>query len=68
MIYKTFLASNTAKGFVGYFSDFMASHRTVILKGGPGTGKSTLMKKLAHTAEKQAKTSGCFTAQAIPTA
>ena len=52
MIYKTFLASNTAKGFVGYFSDFMASHRTIILKGGPGTGKSTLMKKLARTAEK----------------
>ena len=52
MIYKTFLASNTAKGFVGYFSDFMASHRTIILKGGPGTGKSTLMKlSLIHISE-----------------
>ncbi len=51
MIYKAFLAANTINGFVGYFSDFMANHRTFILKGGPGTGKSTLMKKLSKIAQ-----------------
>lgn len=52
MVYKTFLASNTTNGFIEYFTKFMTNHRTIILKGGPGTGKSTLMKKLAAEAEK----------------
>ena len=39
-----FPGSNTADGFVGFFEDLRRrAKRTVILKGGPGVGKSTLM-------------------------
>lgn len=40
-----FLGSNTAYGFFGDFSH-LTRGKTVILKGGAGTGKSTLMKKV----------------------
>lgn len=39
-----FPGSNTSRGFVGFFEDIRKNAvRTVILKGGPGVGKSTLM-------------------------
>ena len=39
-----FPGSNTADGFVGYFENLRRrAQRAVILKGGPGVGKSTLM-------------------------
>ena len=39
-----FPGSNTADGFVGYFEHLRRrAQRAVILKGGPGVGKSTLM-------------------------
>ena len=42
-----FPGSNTAAGFVGFFEPLhSAARRTVILKGGPGVGKSTLMGKV----------------------
>ncbi|MDD7482392.1 MAG: hypothetical protein SPK47_02015, partial [Eubacteriales bacterium] len=44
-----FLGSNTAYGFFGDFSH-LTSGKTVILKGGAGTGKSTLMKKVNEIA------------------
>ena len=44
-----FLGSNTAYGFFGDFSH-LTRGKTVILKGGAGTGKSTLMKKLNEIA------------------
>lgn len=52
-----FLAgANTAEGFVSKFDNILKNDKkayTFVLKGGPGTGKSTLMKKIAtHFREK----------------
>ncbi|MDG5472808.1 PRK06851 family protein [Jeotgalibacillus sp. ET6] len=44
-----FAGGNTAKGFHHFFdSNFASLNRLWILKGGPGTGKSTLMKQIGH--------------------
>ncbi len=49
-----FIGANTAKGFVNYASELYAGLRKVyILKGGPGTGKSTLMRRVAEAAERK---------------
>lgn len=50
-----FLGANSAKGFASLFSELYdeASEDVVILKGGSGTGKSTLMKKIASAAEEK---------------
>ena len=41
-----FSGSNTCAGFMGFFEELrFRARRTVILKGGPGVGKSTLMKE-----------------------
>lgn len=41
-----FPGSNTAAGFVGFFENLRGqASRAVILKGGPGVGKSTLMRE-----------------------
>ena len=45
-----FAASNTKDGFVSYFDSIFSENecdRIFILKGGPGVGKSTFMKKIA---------------------
>jgi hypothetical protein len=45
-----FLGANSGNGFVNCFSEIyepLKGERLYILKGGPGTGKSTLMKKMA---------------------
>ncbi len=49
-----FPGGNTCAGFVGFFEDLRAgAGRTIILKGGPGVGKSTLMRAVgAHYQEK----------------
>lgn len=48
---SVFLAgANTADGFVSKFDNILDKNKkgyTFVLKGGPGTGKSTLMKKIA---------------------
>lgn len=42
-----YAGGNTGKGFVHFFeSNFQNLDRLFILKGGPGTGKSTLMKRI----------------------
>lgn len=51
MITRAFLGSNTPQGFCGYFEDTFDAAQTVILKGSPGSGKSTLMKKVGAEAE-----------------
>ena len=46
MIIDTFLSANTTKGFVSLYGDFLKGKKQYIIKGGPGTGKSTLMKNI----------------------
>ena len=49
---KHFLASaNSCKGFINFFDNINPNKNgfTYILKGGPGTGKSTIMKNFAKT-------------------
>ena len=51
-----FAASNTKDGFVSYFDEIFEENecdRVYILKGGPGCGKSTFMKKLGKSAEEK---------------
>lgn len=49
-----FPGNNTSLGFFSYYDDIMADNNKVyILKGGPGTGKSTIMRRLAERAEQK---------------
>ncbi len=50
---KYFLAANSSEGFVSYFYDnydYTDGWRAYIIKGGPGTGKSSFMKYVAINA------------------
>lgn len=51
MTKKYFPGANTGRGFISHFSGIVPPweprHYTYILKGGPGVGKNTLMKKVA---------------------
>ena len=53
MAEKFFLGAMTPNGFSTHISDYVNSkkHYTYILKGGAGTGKSSLMKKIADSFE-----------------
>lgn len=54
IIYKTFIAANTCKGFHSYFEELIRDetlNRVYLIKGGPGSGKSTLMKKVSKKAD-----------------
>lgn len=57
---RYFLGANSPSGFVSRFDNLYAPEAgwfAYILKGGPGTGKSTLMKRVAkYAAEKKVKT------------
>lgn len=47
-----FAASNSCDGFKNYYGEcFARAERLFIIKGGPGTGKSTLMRRVAEVAE-----------------
>ena len=53
---KYFAASNSYDGFVSYFDKCFSSDehdKVFIIKGGPGTGKSSLMKKVAQMGDKE---------------
>lgn len=53
---KIFLAANSPNGFTSFFDELYNPYRSCrayIIKGGPGTGKSSLMKKLAAAAEEK---------------
>lgn len=55
---KYFLGANSGEGFVSYFTECyncLDGWRVFIIKGGPGTGKSSLMKYIAA----KAADSGC---------
>lgn len=52
---KFFLGSNTKRGFIPLFEELRnpsEGYRLFILKGGPGSGKSTLMRRIAKTLEE----------------
>ncbi|MGI6587480.1 MAG: hypothetical protein ACOX2N_01585 [Peptococcia bacterium] len=54
-IRKMFPGNNTSEGFYSFY-DYMINFpavRVFILKGGPGTGKSTLMKKIGSVIVRQ---------------
>ncbi len=56
-IQKYFIGSNTSRGFINCCDEVFSSlSRIYIIKGGPGTGKSTFMRKIAEHAEGQGKT------------
>ena len=49
-----FAAVNSSEGFKGYFEEiFGRADRIYVIKGGPGTGKSGFMKKIARAAEER---------------
>lgn len=53
---RYFAAGSTGDGFVNMFGDYFDPDkldRLYIIKGGPGTGKSTVMKRLAAEAERR---------------
>ncbi|MBQ7095368.1 MAG: hypothetical protein IJN80_02795 [Clostridia bacterium] len=53
MQYTTFCAANSGKGFFSYFNTLLneKDQKIYYIKGGPGSGKSTLMKRIAAMAE-----------------
>ncbi len=54
MQHRYFAASNSAQGFKNYYPEVFARADLVyIIKGGPGTGKSSLMKRYAYRAESK---------------
>lgn len=53
-----FLGANTSEGFTSYYHEFLRPEDGDFLwyiKGGPGNGKSTLMRTVARAAEDQGK-------------
>ena len=51
---RYFAASNSADGFINYFPPiFSECQKLYVIKGGPGTGKSCLMKQVAARAEAE---------------
>ena len=64
-----FLGANTAGGFVSRFDQLHTDRRVkklVILKGGPGCGKSTFMKKLRATAAELGADTECYPCSSDP--
>lgn len=54
---RYFIGANTSAGFVNYTDEILCGFdRVYIIKGGPGTGKSTLMKRFAAYAEERGHT------------
>lgn len=53
---SSFMGANSPIGFCSFFEEIYnpyQNHHPYIIKGGPGTGKSTLMKKVARKAEER---------------
>ena len=61
--FKYFLASNSCEGFISNFSDCYSAeenYKVYIIKGGPGTGKSSFMRHIANKGlEKNLKVVVC---------
>lgn len=66
---KYFLGANSCEGFVSYFSDSYsakAGQRAYVIKGGPGTGKSSLMKFIAAKCAEAKKNIELFPCSSDP--
>lgn len=51
---RYFLGNNTAYGFKSFYEEELKSKdKVILLKGGPGTGKSTLLRKVAKESVKR---------------
>ena len=51
---ESFLGVNSEAGFYSLFEDFINKRsRVYVIKGGPGTGKSTLMRSIGKQAEQR---------------
>ena len=53
---ELFAAANSGKGFCSFYGEIFSPERTerrYLIKGGPGTGKSSLMRRVAGEAEKR---------------
>ncbi|MBQ1965814.1 MAG: hypothetical protein II348_03980, partial [Clostridia bacterium] len=50
---RTFLGANSGHGFSSLYPSFPGESRTLIIKGGPGSGKSGVLKKIAAKALKE---------------
>ena len=51
---RYFAAANSADGFVNYFPSIFGAapcRRLFVIRGGPGTGKSSFMRRVADAAE-----------------
>ena len=58
MAQRYFPGSNTCRGFVGFFQDLLPHTepaKILLIKGGPGCGKSTLMRAAAERWEAQGR-------------
>ncbi len=62
-----FAAMNTPNGFVSEFQNLFFPYQTYMIKGGPGTGKSTMMRKIAKEAEARGIPVRCFYCSSDPT-
>ena len=66
---RYFAASNSGEGFVNYFPRIFgdgACRRLFVVKGGPGTGKSSFMKRIAEEAEKRDYEVTCYLCSSDP--
>ncbi len=54
MKFQTFCAANSGKGFISLFDTILdeTKYHIYYIKGGPGCGKSTLMREIAESAEE----------------
>ncbi|MBO5213964.1 MAG: hypothetical protein J6B86_04260 [Clostridia bacterium] len=50
---RTFLGANSKDGFASLYATFPGKLSTIVIKGGPGSGKSGIMKKIAAQAVKR---------------
>lgn len=66
---KYFAAANSSGGFVSWFDEIFAPEkfeRVYLIKGGSGTGKSTLMKRIAEYAHEKSFTCEGFYCSSDP--
>lgn len=64
-----FAASNSGAGFVSYYPEIFDPQqfeRLYLIKGGPGTGKSSLMRRVAAEAEARGLSVRCYACSSDP--